>query len=284
LRSRVLSSKSELRKSGVCAAVTALAAVLAGVSSAASVEEFAPTSRAPAASFRSPVWFPSSPSPRDRAHVILAIDQSCDQPRSSRSQLRALLTAALTETAWREGRLAVAGFRADAIRTLGFDSVSFRSKFTQPEIVLRDLKRQRDAVRIDSLVRHVESARRGRCATDLFEVLRAIQEQSRISPGRPVLVVLLTNGIVAARGFDFCQAQPKPSRLVSSLRRQGLVFSLRGARVVFLGLGRTAEEDCVGSRKLDFLTDFWNAYAVASSFQVRFLSDPAALLDYWRSR
>jgi hypothetical protein len=280
------SSKSFLLRRNLIsgAAVTLGVSALAGGSSAAPLSDALPINMAVGASLSPAEWFPSSPSPRDRLQLIVAVDQSCDQPRLSHFQLRELLVAATTEASWREGRLSMAGFRADAIRTLGFESVSFRSTFTQPEIVRRDLKRQRDAVRIDSLVRHVESARRGRCATDMFETLRAVQQQAAIARGRPALVVFLSNGLVTARGIDFCQAQPHPSLLISNLRRERLIFSLGSSRVIFVGLGRTAEADCVGTRKLNFLYSFWKAYAKAGSFQISFLSDTSALLDHWRSR
>jgi hypothetical protein len=229
------------------------------------------------------LWYPASPSPRDGLQLFVLQDVSCDQALS-RSDLSALVQAAVTESSWREGRIAVAGFRGDAIRNLGFESVVFHSSYTRPVPVLRDLKRQRDHADLGALVRHVERARRGPCETDSFEVWRAVHDELAVARSLPVLVAIVSNGIVAARGMDFCRAQPNPAALVHELQHEGRVFRLSGVRIVWIGLGVTATEDCVGSRKLSFLREFWSLYADASGADIAFLRNENTLRAYWRGR
>jgi hypothetical protein len=208
-------------------------------------------------------WFPSAASPRDGLVFLLVVDRSCDGPPLSRSKLKSLVFASVTEAAWREGDFGVAGLRNNTILGLNLDFAAFRSNKESDEAVRRDLWRQRNFAPIDRFVSDIVKAGHGPCRTDLLEGLKQIQAElsSHGAGARPVIIAMVTNGVVVARGINFRNPQPPPAVLVRQLQAAHLVAHLPGVRLIFVGLGRTWG---IGSKKLDWLNAFWWQYAVAA--------------------
>lgn len=208
-------------------------------------------------------WFPSGASPRDGLIFLLVVDKSCDETSFARAELKELVFAAATTAAWHEGDFGVAGMRNNSIVELEFDFAIFRSSKESDEAVRRDLWRQRNNVPIDRFVRHIEGAARGPCRTDGLEGLKQVQAElsSRGAGTRPVLVAMVSNGVVVARGVNFRKPQPEPKLLVRQLQAAGLVARLPKVRLIFAGIGRTWG---IGSKKQNWLNSFWRQYAEAA--------------------
>jgi hypothetical protein len=245
------------------AAALGLVVVAAGLPGAASPTPGGPQRSLAAASGKPGGWFPDGAPPRDGLVVVTVVDVSCDEAPLTRSQLRDLLFATITLAAFHEGTSAIAPLRNNAIVNLPFLVTRFRSTMESDESVRRDLWHQRNAVSIDAAVTHVVNAAHGPCRTDGLEALKQIQSElsSLGAGGHPVDVIVVSNGVVVARGVDFRRPQPPPGVLVRRLEAANEVANLPGVRLVFVGLGRSPG---IGSRRLDWLEQFWSRYARAA--------------------
>jgi hypothetical protein len=236
-------------------------------------------SQAEVASGKPGGWFPAGASPRDGLVFLMVVDVSCDERRLAAAQLKNLIYMSLSYTAWHEGDFGVAPMRNNAILNLDFHfAAPFRSSKQSDEAVRRDLWRQRNDVDVDSFVRDVRRGRRGPCRTDQLEALKQVQAHlSGLGAGtRPVVVAMIGNGVLVARGMNFRKAQPDPRALVRKLKACGMLAHLPNVSLVFAGVGQTWG---VGSRKLDWLNAFWRQYAIAAGAHALFLPTPDALIS-----
>jgi hypothetical protein len=208
--------------------------------------------------------FPSEPSPQDSLAIRYVLDTSCDALPVSQADQRTLTYALVTEAAWHEGSFGEAPLRNDAIENLNFDEVQFSSQMQSPEAIRRDLEAQRNRISIPSLLSYMKKSDRGACRTDLLAAFGELQRNlSGTGVGdSPAVVVAVTNGIVVARGVDFYKAQPAPQVLVAELKAQGLVATLPGVRVYYVGLGRVPGG--IGLKKARWVEQFWLDYAHAA--------------------
>jgi hypothetical protein len=238
-------------------------AVGGGLPGAASPTGGRPPRALAAASGKPGGWFPDGAPPRDGLVVVTVVDVSCDETPLTRTQLRSLLLATITLAAFHEGTSAIAPLRNNAIVNLPFLVTRFHSTMESDESVRRDLWHQRNEVSLDGAVAHVVDAAHGPCRTDGLEALKQVQSElsSLGAGGRPADVIVVSNGVVVARGVDFRAPQPPPAALVRRLAAAHEVASLPGVRLVFVGLGRSPG---IGSRKLDWLEQFWTRYARAA--------------------
>jgi hypothetical protein len=208
--------------------------------------------------------FPTAPSPRDGLAIRYILDVSCDALPASQADQRTLTYYLVTEAAWHEGSFGAAPIRNDAIENLNFDEVRFVSQMHSPEAIRRDLRAQRNEVSIPSLVSSMRKGSRGPCRTDLLAAFGELQRNlSGTGVGRsPVVAVAVTNGIVVARGLNFYRQRPNPRVLIARLKAQGLVASLPGVRVFFVGLGRVPGG--IGLNKARWIEQFWLEYTRAA--------------------
>ena len=147
----------------------------------------------------------------DGTRVVLVVDESQDSINYSAPQLERLIYALATSAAQSQGSLSVAGLRNNTISSLRFsDPIPFSTRKHSDVQRRRDLTAQRNAVDLAQLARVIRAARQGPQWLDLLEGMVQIHESLEgLNPdGRPVLVVLVTNGLVATPSFNFRGAVP----------------------------------------------------------------------------
>jgi hypothetical protein len=262
---------------GAASASGATDAFLRQPSKTAAAAEARPT-RVAIANGKPGGWFPSEPSPRDGLVFLMVVDVSCDETRLAAAQLENVIFTSVSYAAWHEGDFGIAPMRNNAILNLDFQFTHpFRSDKKSEEAVRRDLWHQRNEVDVNRFVRFVDRGRRGPCRTDQLEALKQVQaELSGLGVGaRSVIVAMIGNGVVSARGLNFRKPQPEPSELVRKLKARGMVAHLPNVSLVFVGVGHTRG---VGSRKLDWLNAFWSRYATAAGAHALFLPTADALV------
>ena len=200
----------------------------------------------------------------DGTRVVLVVDESQDSINYSAPQLERLIYALATSAAQSQGSLSVAGLRNNTISSLRFsDPIPFSTRKHSDVQRRRDLTAQRNAVDLAQLARVIRAARQGPQRSDLLEGMVQIHESLEgLNPdGRPVLVVLVTNGLVATPSFNFRGAVPGVKAVLDQARAKGLVAELKDARLVLVGVGRATGVDPAKNR---WLHDFWRSYARAA--------------------
>jgi hypothetical protein len=200
--------------------------------------------------------------------VYLVVDESCDSTNYTVEQLKPAIYGLATFAASHEGTLGTSPLRNNANLGLSFKFEHFHADRQSPEQNLRELTQERNAVDLDQHARRIRAARRGPCRTDLFGAMQQVAEEldGTVTRGQPVKIVIMTNGVVVGRGFDFRRPQPSVTTLLARVRRSGFVPRLpQGAfskvSVVFVGLGRTTN---LGPQRNAWLHSFWKQYVSES--------------------
>lgn len=215
--------------------------------------------------------------------VLLIVDESQDSIDFSSVQLERLIYSLATYAAETEGSLAVAGLRNNSIAALQFTPpIAFSTKKHSDEQRKRDLTAQRNAVDLARLAQAIHTTRKGPEQTDLLEAMVQIQSTlAGLDPdGRPALVVVVTNGLVVTRDFNFRRPQPGVENLLARVKALGLLAHLPNVRLVLVGLGRAPSG--VDARKYQWLQSFWHAYARAASavpYPLRSINDVSLLVE-----
>ena len=177
----------------------------------------------------------------DGTRVLLVVDESQDSINYSAPQLEPLIYALATYAAQTQGSLSVAGLRNNTISALRFsEPIAFSTRKHSDVQRRRDLTAQRNAVDLASLARVIRAARHGPQRTDLLEGMVQIQASlAGFNPdGRPVLVVLVTNGLVATPSFNFRGAVPRGDGGARPGKSRGSRRGVAGRRLVLVGVGR----------------------------------------------
>lgn len=219
----------------------------------------------------------------DATRVLLAVDESQDSINYSVPQLERMISALATYAAETQGSLSVAGLRNNTISALRFtDPIAFSTRKHSDVQRRRDLTAQRNAVDLARLARVIRAARRGPQRTDLLEGMVQVQGSLAGSDpdGRPVLVVVVTNGLVATPSFNFRGAVAGVKAVLDRARAGGLVAELPGVRLVLVGVGRASSG--VDPAKYRWLHDFWRSYALAAGatpYFVRSIADVSLLVE-----
>jgi hypothetical protein len=220
---------------------------------------------------------------KDGTRVLLVVDESQDSINYSAPQLEGLIYALATYAAQSQGSLSVAGLRNNTISALRFsDPVPFSTRKHSDVQRRRDLTVQRNAVDLARLARVIRAARQGPQRTDLLEGMVQIEGSLAGSnpDGRPVLVVVVTNGLVATPSFNFRDAVAGVKAVLERARAEGLVAQLPGVRLVLVGVGRASSG--VDPAKYRWLHAFWRSYALAAGatpYFVRSIGDVSLLVE-----
>jgi hypothetical protein len=223
-------------------------------------------------------WYSS-----DGTRVVLVVDESQDSINYTVPQLKRLIYSLATYAAQTQGSLSVAGLRNNAIAALRFtDPIAFSTRKQSDVQRRRDLTAQRNAVDLGRLARVIRAARQGPQRTDLLEGMVQIQRSLAGSnpDGRPVLVVLVTNGLVVSPSLNFRGAVPDVKKALDRARSDGTLARLPGVRLVLVGVGRASSG--VDPSKEQWLHDFWRTYALAAGatpYFVRSVADVSLLVE-----
>ena len=210
---------------------------------------------------------PSSlnPARRSRPVVVTLGDGSCDASAYSRRQAVRLLRTAIHDVALQEGTVLADTVQSNAETSMTFD---FRHDFLPSPSVAGGLDQRIDAdleAQAASVARTAPRAfdrTRVRCGTDLFGAFQVTANALTQYPGRPHLVVVVSNMLEVGPETTFIHrtlTDDDIAVILAQLHASGEIPNLSGARIAVVGAGLDPAAG-ISKQEEAGLRSFWGRY------------------------